>query len=387
MKTIGFIVNPIAGMGGRVGLKGTDGMVEEAVFLGALPLSGQKAARALDAFKRLEKTADVGLSFLTPPGGMGELIVRSAGFHPYIVEANSSFKATTFKATTSKATAPSTEAIDTIESAKHMMNKGADLILFAGGDGTARDICNAVCDKIPFIGIPAGVKIHSPVFAQTPEKAGELASQYLEGKGLRCVEREVLDIDEEAYRKGQVKTQLYGYLKIPDEQGRLQSRKAGTPLSETASQNLIALSIIDEMQEDIIYLIGPGSTTRPILENLSLPFSLLGVDIICNKKILCKDARERDIIRFVQNKAFKIIITPIGGQGFLFGRGNHQISPQLIHKAGKENIIVAATLQKIGSLKGTPFLVDSGALKTDRGLSGYIRVTTGYRQEMVYPIQ
>jgi len=125
----------------------------------------------------------------------------------------------------------------------------------------------------------------------------------------------------------------------------------------------------------------------PVLENLSLPFTLLGVDVICNRKILINDASEADIQRIVEKKPFKIIITPIGGQGYLFGRGNHQISPQIIQKAGRKNIIVAATPEKISGFRGDPFLIDSGDFKTDRNLAGYVRVTTGYRQEMIYPVQ
>jgi predicted polyphosphate/ATP-dependent NAD kinase len=371
VKTVGFIINPIAGMGGRLGLKGTDGLAQKAFELGALPRAPEKAARALVSLKNT-KGITAQLSFLAPVGEMGEFQIKTGNLRYRVIGDIKSSQ---------------TSATDTIRAAKKMVDLNVDLILFAGGDGTARDICSAVGEKIPVIGIPAGVKIHSPVFAQTPEKAGELAGLYLKGTITQTKEQEVLDIDEAAYRNGQVITRLYGYLKIPFERQRIQSRKAGTPLSESASQNLIALNIIDEMQRDEIYLIGPGTTTRPVLENLSLPNSLLGVDVICNKKILCKDANEEEILAYVKNRPFKIVITPIGGQGYLFGRGNHQLSPEVIQTAGKKNIIVAATLEKISGFRGRPFLIDSGDLEIDRMLSGYIRVTTGYRQEMIYPIE
>jgi predicted polyphosphate/ATP-dependent NAD kinase len=302
---------------------------------------------------------------------MGEEGARMAGCEPVVLQISD-------RAVTTGA--------DTRNAVTQIMKKGVALILFAGGDGTARDICSAVPDKVPVIGIPAGVKIHSPVFAKTPEKAGELAGRFLTGKVPRLREQEVLDIDEDAYRKGRVMTRLYGYLHVPDERDRMQNRKAGTPLSDRAAQNQIALGIIDAMEKDIIYLVGPGSTTRPILENLSLPFTLLGVDVICNRKILANDTSETDIKKIIKKNPFKIIVTPIGGQGYLFGRGNLQISPQIIQKAGKKNIIVAATPEKIASLRGDPFLIDSGDFATDQNLAGYIRVTTGYRQEMVYPV-
>lgn len=364
MKTIGLIINPIAGMGGRVGLKGTDGLADRARKLGAPALSGLKTARALSALNK-------DLYLVTPPGVMGEECAAKAGFTPEVIPLKIDGH---------------TSADDTIKAVRFMAARKVDLILFAGGDGTARDIYRASGESIPVIGIPAGVKIHSPVFAQTPEKAGELARMFVEEKIRSLVEKEVLDIDEAAYRSGKVATKLSGYLHVPDDKRFLQNRKAATQVSQKATQNLIALDIIDRMQTDVIYLIGPGSTTRPILENLKLPCSLLGVDIIRNQSLVFKDAAEADILKTIAGHSFKIVITPIGGQGYLFGRGSHQFSPQILKKAGKENIMVAATIEKIGSLQGRPFLLDTGDRETDRLLSGYIRVITGYRQEMVCKI-
>jgi len=370
LKRLGFIINPIAGLGGRVGLKGTDGMAEKAIALGALPLAPQKAARALVTLGQ-SRSEKEGVLILTPPGAMGEDIVRAAGFSPQVV---------------GLALAEKTSGTDTIEAARMIRVLGADILLFAGGDGTARDICAAIGERLPVIGVPAGVKIHSPVFARTPESAGELARLFLDKKLSQVCEREVLDIDEDTYRKGRVSTRLYGYLQVPDQGDRMQNRKAGTPLSQKASQNLIALDMIDAMETDIFYLVGPGSTTRPILSNLNLAHSLLGVDVVQNRQLVKKDASEKQILGIIKEHPFKIIITPIGGQGYLFGRGNHQISPEIIQRAGRGNIRVGATLEKIGSLQGEPFLVDTGDKETDQMLAGYIRVVTGYRQEMIYPV-
>jgi predicted polyphosphate/ATP-dependent NAD kinase len=376
---LGFIINPIAGLGGRVGLKGTDGMVEKAIAMGAHTLAPQKGARALAGLKESRSGKHLqgkdpqekdGVLILTPPGSMGETIARAAGFSPQVVDMPQVAKT----------------GEDTIAAAIKIQALGADLLLFVGGDGTARDICAALGASLPVIGVPAGVKIHSPVFATTPETAGELAQLFLDKTSCRVCEQEVLDIDEEAYRRGRVSTRLYGYLKVPDEGRRIQNRKSGTPLSQKASQNLISLDMIDAMEEDIFYLVGPGSTTRPILSNLNLTHSLLGVDVVQNRQLIKKDASEKQLLEIIKEDPFKIIITPIGGQGYLFGRGNHQISPKIIQRAGKENIRVGATLEKIGSLRGEPFLVDTGDPETDRMLKGYIRVVTGYRQEMIYPI-
>ncbi len=376
---LGFIINPIAGLGGRVGLKGTDGMAEKAIAMGARPLAPQKAARALAGLKKSrsgkhprEKDSQEkdGVLILTPPGSMGETIVRAAGFSPQVVDMPRPVKT----------------GEDTIAAARKIQALGADFLLFVGGDGTARDVCAALGASLPVIGIPAGVKIHSPVFATTPETAGELAQLFLDKTSCRVCEQEVLDIDEDAYRKGRVSTRLYGYLLVPDEGRRIQNRKSGTPLSQKASQNLISLDMIDAMEDDIFYLVGPGSTTRPILSNLNLAHSLLGVDVVQNRQLVKKDASEKQILSIIKDHPFKIIITPIGGQGYLFGRGNHQLSPKIIQGAGRSNIRVGATLEKIGSLRGEPFLVDTGDPETDRMLKGYIRVVTGYRQEMIYPI-
>ncbi len=370
LKRLGFIINPIAGLGGRVGLKGTDGMAEAAIALGALPLAPQKAARALVALGQNSSEKEEVL-VLTPPGAMGEDIVRAAGFLPQVVDLPLAGK---------------TSGTDTIDAARMILDLGADILLFAGGDGTARDVCAALGESLPVIGVPAGVKIHSPVFARSPESAGELARLFLDKKLSQVCEREVLDIDEDAYRKGRVSTRLYGYLQVPDQKDRMQNRKAGTPLSQRASQNLIALDMIDAMEEEIFYLVGPGSTTRPILSNLNLAHSLLGVDVVQNRRLVKKDAAEKELLEIIKDRPFKVLITPIGGQGYLFGRGNHQISPAIIRRAGRKNIRVGATLEKIGSLQGEPFLVDTGDKETDQMLKGYIRVVTGYRQEMIYPI-
>lgn len=368
MKKMGLIINPIAGMGGRVGLKGTDGVAERALELGALPRAPERAKKALEALKEIRDEIEI----ITYSGDMGENQARECGFKVRVI-GNMENRYTTSQ--------------DTINGAKKMLREEVDLILFAGGDGTARDIYNAVGQKVVVIGIPAGVKIHSPVYAQSPLKAGELAKLYLTERVKLVSEVEVIDIDEEAYRRGSVKTRLYGYLNIPFEKKYMQNRKAGTPLSEKATQNVIALDVIDNMKEDVLYIIGPGSTTRPIMENLKLPYTLLGVDIVFNKKIVGLDVTEKELLKHISNRPSKLVITPIGGQGYLFGRGNQQISPEVIKLVGKKNIIVAATKEKISKLQGKPFLIDTGDTHIDQMLGGYIRVITGYKEQMIYKVK
>jgi predicted polyphosphate/ATP-dependent NAD kinase len=369
VKKVGLIINPIAGMGGRVGLKGTDGIkvLEQAKKLGALPESQNRSFITIQKLLPIHDKIEV----ITYPGEMGGIVSKKCGFQPKII---------------GSITKGETTAADTKRAAKDLLDLKIDLLLFAGGDGTARDIYNAIGDKLVVLGIPAGVKIHSAVFARSPAHAGELALSMLQNRTERIREVEVMDIDEDSFRKGIVDAKLYGYLKIPYERTRVQSLKAGSPETESFAHQSIAEEIIENMQNDCFYIIGPGTTTRAVMEKLKLPNTLLGIDIIYNKKLVANDLSEAQITSYIQNKTTKLIITPIGGQGYLFGRGNQQLSPNLIKQIGKDNIIVIATRSKINSLEGQPLLVDSSDKETDELLSGYISVYTGYRERLIYKV-
>lgn len=367
MKKLGLIINPIAGMGGRVGLKGTDGVVEKARALGALPQAPNRAIKALEVLRELKDKIEI----ITCSGDMGENEAKECGFRTKVI---------------ARIEDRTTNQEDTVKVAQRLLEEKVDLLLFAGGDGTARDIYNAIQDQLTVVGIPAGVKIHSAVYASSPAKAGDLALLYLKGSVPIVQEVEVMDIDEEAFREGVVKTRLYGYLKIPFERRFLQGKKSGSVMNDQASQKEIAFDMVDHMQEDVYYIIGPGSTTRPIMEVLGLPYTLLGVDVVYNKRLVKQDATEKELLEVVSGKPCKLIITPIGGQGYLFGRGNQQISPEVIKQVGKENIMVIATQHKLRSLEQRPFLVDTGDATLDKDLCGYIRVTTGYKEQVMYKI-
>jgi len=369
MYRVGLIVNPIAGMGGRVGLKGTDGFeaLERARKLGAVPRASKRAEEALKELLVISNH----IKMLTYPGDMGENEAKKLKFHTEVIGH------TAGNETTSK---------DTQQATEKMMELNADLILFAGGDGTARDICSAISDEFPVIGIPAGVKIHSSVYAQNPRKAGELAVMYLTGKIKVLKEAEVMDIDEEMFRQGVVFARLYGYLMIPYEKNRVQNVKAGSPASDEYYQQAIAHDVIENIEENTIYIIGPGTTTRQIMLCLGLEYSLLGVDVVQNRKLLAKDVAEYDILKLIRGKKSKLIVTPIGGQGYIFGRGNQQLSPDVIKEVGIQNIIVVATQTKLNSLRIAPLLVDTGDMELDKTLSGYIKVITGYGEQSIYPV-
>jgi predicted polyphosphate/ATP-dependent NAD kinase len=379
MKTIGLIVNPIAGMGGRVGLKGTDGIdiLNMAILLGA---SKEAPNTALSALRKLEPIKEE-LHVLTVSGDMGESQCKALGFRYEVVH-----KTSEDAAGQGPEGDAHTDNGDTVKAAGIMEERGVELILFAGGDGTARDIYSAVGSRIPVLGIPAGVKIYSPVYGHTPRAAGELAYRYLCGENLPLQEEEVVDVDEEEVRKNRVKTKLYGYLKVPFQREYLQNKKAPTPLDEEESRRAIALDVVDHMREGEYYLIGPGTTTGAVMEVLGLPNTLLGVDVIRDKKLVRKDCSEKDILELLDPCIGKLVITPTGGQGYLLGRGNQQISPAVLEKIGKENIIVISVNSKIIDLKGSPLYIDTGSESMDRKLAGYYRIRVGYGSCIMYNV-
>jgi predicted polyphosphate/ATP-dependent NAD kinase len=269
-----------------------------------------------------------------------------------------------------------------------MADLDVDLLLFAGGDGTARDVYEAVGLGLPVVAIPAGVKIHSGVYATNPTRAAGLVMMYLRGQVKTLGELEVMDIDEEAFRRGKVSARLYGYLKVPLERRFTQGAKAASARGEREAMAMesIAEQLVETMDADCLYMIGSGTTPRAFMERLGLKNTLLGIDAIVNGQLVAMDLNETQILELITGKKTKIIVTPIGGQGYLFGRGNQQLSPEVLKMVGMENIIVVATLNKLNSLERRPLLVDTGDREVDQMLKGYVKVVTGYREEMVYRI-
>ncbi len=363
MKKIGVIVNPIAGIGGRVGLKGSDGaeILRRARELGARPESPGRAVEGL----RIVAGAGDGIEILTYPGEMGEEECREAGLDPTVIGSIESGE---------------TSAEDTERAAAEMVDAGVSLILFAGGDGTARNICDAIGERAPVLGIPAGVKIHSAAYAVTPRSAGEVAIRFLEGSLGNTRMAEVMDIDEEAFREGVVAAKLYGYLLVPEERRLLQNVKTGGIQWERQALRGIAEDVIVGMEaDDCYYAVGPGTTPRALMETLGLENTLLGVDLIRNRKLVANDVTESRLLEIVAESRARIVVTVIGGQGHVFGRGNQQLSPRVIRRVGRENIVIIATKEKLISLSDRPLLVDTGDEALNRELSGYMKVTTGYR--------
>lgn len=369
MKKIGLFINPIAGMGGRVGLKGTDGadIVKLARERGAVPESSTKAAKAL--MKLLPLKDDC--VYYVAQGAMGEMAAQDAGLTAEVVlEVDGE-----------------TTAMDSQRLLKRFRELEVDLILFAGGDGTAKDVAREIGLSIPVIGIPTGVKIHSPVFAMTPESAGSLAYEYILDSDIPLIDREVIDIEEAAFRADEIKTKVYGYLNVPDDKVRLQNLKSPSPQDEAGAQVSAVLQVIDEMEDGFYYIVGSGSTTSHVMEELGLPVTQLGVDIIKDKQLIAKDVSESEILEIIEDKPTKLIVSPMGGQGYLFGRGNQQLSDKVLGLLDKEDILIISTHGKINTLYGRPLWVYTGNAAVDEKLSGYYKVIIGYGKYAIYKVE
>jgi len=356
---IGVVVNPVAGMGGRVGLKGTDDKIEEARERGATPRAPGRARAALDALS--EHESDV--TIVAPPGEMGADPARAAGFEPTVVT-DVDPEATIEPATTT--------ATDTRRAVEQFVTEAVDLVLFVGGDGTAVDVAETLDEdgvETPMLGVPAGVKVYSSVFAMTPADAGRITATF-----DRVAEREINDIDEEAYRDGDVETELRAVRPVPVAE-RMQSSKQ----QSGGSAEALAAGVAADVESGVTYVLGPGSTVGAIAGELDIEHTPLGVDVwrageddpIADGELLVRDGSAAEIEAAIEEPAV-VIVSPIGGQGFVFGRGNHQISPEVIRRSEIEIVASRRKLDEIGTLR-----VDTDDDALDEELRGWHRVRVG----------
>jgi predicted polyphosphate/ATP-dependent NAD kinase len=342
---IGVVVNPIAGMGGRVGLKGTDGKVAEARERGAEPRAPE---RAVEALTTLREAAGEPIELFVAGGDMGEREARDAGFEPTVV------------------TEPDdeTDAADTREAVGAFVEAGVGLVLFVGGDGTAVYVAKTLQDAdvdTPMLGVPAGVKIYSSVFAVTPRDAGRVAATF------ECVaDREVNDIDEDAYRGGEVRTTLHAVVPVPVAEAVQSSKQVGGGTVES-----LAEGFAEEADPDVTYVLAPGSTVGTIKRALGFEPSPLGVDVWRDGEVLAYDAAEDEILDTLGERNV-IVVSPIGGQGFIFGRGNHQISPAVIERSDVEVVASRNKLDDVGVLR-----VDTDDETVNESLRGWQQVRVG----------
>lgn len=370
-----FLVNPIAGMGGRVGLKGTDGVLEKAMELGARPIASQKAGETLREFTRLS-TEYHDLQWITCGGDMGENELASACIKNREIIYSSTGKTTT--------------AQDTADACTQMLTCHGDILVFCGGDGTARDIFTIVDKKIPLLGIPSGVKMHSGVFGISTTATAKMLWEFI-NKRLTVGDVEIMDLDEDLYRKGKWKVKLFGSANGIIEPTYMQVGKACfESVSDDEVKDELADHINDELEKypEWLFLFCSGGTIDHIAKKLHLDHTLLGIDAVYQKKLVGTDVNEEQILSLLKKyPKVKLLLSPIGAQGFILGRGNLQLSPTVIRKIGIENIIVVATPSK---LMHTPVLrVDTGDRTLD-GLfakQGYFMVVIGYRLSRVVKIQ
>jgi predicted polyphosphate/ATP-dependent NAD kinase len=365
---IGFLVNPIAGMGGAVGLKGTDGLLDTALARGAVPHAGDRAAQVL---VRLRGSA---YEFLTCSGAMGEDALRAAGITAFTVVYSP---------------LPATTREDTLNACRAFIAGGADLILFCGGDGTARDIYEVAGDHIPLLGIPAGVKMFSAVFALTPEAAAEILLH--DPASLHLRDAEVVDVDEKAYREGELRTRLIGYARSPYLPGLVQGAKqVFIDQDEDRARNEIARFIAEVIlgTPGTVYILGPGTTTGEIARVLGVNKTLLGFDAVRDGKVVATDLNEQGMqeLLAVPGPA-RLVVSVLGAQGSVLGRGTQQVSPAVLRRIGIGNVIVIATPHKLAA---TPVLfVDTGDKELDDEFGDTVQVISGYhiaqRMRLAHP--
>jgi predicted polyphosphate/ATP-dependent NAD kinase len=367
VSRIGLIVNPIAGMGGRVGLKGTDGadVLERALARGAVPVAAERADRALARLH--DRCAEVRL--VAAGGRMGADLAVAHGFDTEVLPGGGG---------------EATTAEDTRVAAAELASRQVDLILFAGGDGTARDIHAVVGDRVPMLGVPTGVKMHSGVFASTPENAGDVVGAFV-GSERRGPLRDAEVVDAET-RADAISTRLYGSARVPDDRLRVQAVKSqGVPPDENALDAVCA-ALAASMDPRRIYLLGPGTTMRRVTRQLGLEKTLLGVDAVRAARLVGSDLAERDLLGLIADEPVTLVIGVVGGQGAILGRGNQQLSPAVLRRVGIENIEIVAGLRKLLALEPPLLRVDTGDPELDRVLCGYRRVHVAPRRTLVYRV-
>lgn len=347
MKKVGLIVNPYAGAGGRIGLKGSDNLKS---------LNPEIPSRV----SRFLKNCPKDIYFITPQFRMGEIYFKNFHFNLEIIPIGNS------EVTTSK---------DTIESVKEMIRRDVEIIIFVGGDGTARDILTVLNkESITVLGIPAGVKMHSGVFASTPEAAARLLEAYIRGYA-KIIDAEIIDVDENEFRNGIIKLTFYGYLKSIDFNNLLTPSKQEVVSYEEDEIEEISDYIINEYLDDSYHIVfGTGKTVKAILKKLGYEVPVTSINVTKGKRLILKNATYHDLMKL--SDPLRIILTPIGNQGFIIGRGNQEIGPEVLKKLRKkEDIIIISTISKLQTI--ICLRIDSGSEEVDSWLKGVFKVIVG----------
>jgi len=367
---VGFVMNPVAGMGGRVGLKGTDGKVAEAIARGAEPRAPDRARRALDRLAAIAPKTAVS----TAADPMGAELVSDAGFDPIRVvdpfgeDGSENDDPPGPTETTAAHTTRVVEAFVGDGESDGSTAEPVDMVLFVGGDGTASDVAMALAaaeTDIPMLGVPAGVKVYSSVFAVSPEDAAEVAATF-----SRTERREVMDIDEDAYREGEVHPELRAVAHVPVADDLQSSKQTASGTVESLAEG-VADDIRDRDGEGVTFVLGPGSTVGAIKAELGFDPSPIGVDVWRDGEVVVWDGTEADILDALGDDNV-IVVSPIGGQGFVFGRGNPQLSPAVIRQCDLRIVASRSKLDDVRALR-----VDTDDPDLDEELAGWVRVRVG----------
>jgi predicted polyphosphate/ATP-dependent NAD kinase len=379
-RKLGLIVNPIAGLGGAVALKGTDGLIERALRLGAQPHAALRTARALRVLRGARRSPSP--EILVGGAAMGEHVARMVGFKAVVLA--------------SPASTSATYPEDTQRAAFAMMEAGIELLLFAGGDGTARDIFKVVGDRVPMLGIPAGVKMHSAVFATSAAHAGEVARRYV--YAADAVSLAGAEIMGRQVTNGRDSPLLFGLARTPRAPLLTQYAKAILHCDDATVLRGACQRAADIARTEALTIIGPGSTTSAVKQMLGFGGTLDGVDLVSKGRALAMDVTEAQIQEALDqlwgtghaprvSESARIIVSVVGGQGNLFGRGNQQISAEVIRRVGRDNVTVIASRSKLASLPDQCLFVDTGVAEVDALLAGHIPVWTGARERMIYRVE
>lgn len=360
---LGFIINPVAGMGGKVGLHGTDGdLYLRALELGALPAARDRAYLALAKLSKIREK----FLIISPAGAMGHNAFEDLGFNSETIPLHNRER---------------TSAIDTKEATEFMLRSGVQLILFTGGDGTARDIHEVVSDQIPILGIPSGVKMRSGVFAYSPVAAGELVRSFIMDPYNASVRQvEILDVVNEFENREDANSlwqssHFFGTARAPFSRKYLQSAKATSSGQGDVGINELAREIAQGLDPSRLYLFGPGTTTHKVIEALDLHSNVQGIDAVFSGQIIGKDLSESGILELLQRfGGATLFLGVIGGQGFLLGRGNQQLSAKVIELVSPDNIVVLSSAEKIDKLFPAHLHADLGNTEIEALLQGYRQV-------------
>jgi predicted polyphosphate/ATP-dependent NAD kinase len=371
MTRIGILVNPDAGLGGRLGYKGTDGRAAEARAAGAVDRSGPRMTDALSRFSELLSHLREAPHLMSCSGRMGsDWVPAGISFEEMV-----------------RAPAEST-AEDTRRAVSELLDANIDLLFYAGGDGTTRDIVAALEQaertELPLVGVPTGVKMHSGCFAATPRAAAEVLAAWLAGD-LMLASTEVMDLDEEAYREGEWKVRMYAEVQTPSSPRWMQGAKMRVAAAEEEEVLEGLAAHVGELAQEnpgMLIIWGSGGTLRAMSENLGMQTTLLGIDASRDGVLVGRDLAEDGLLELLDGNGSAgvlLLLSPMGGQGFLIGRGNLQLSPEVLRAVGVDNILGVATPGKLAIL--SELRIDSGDPDLDADIRErrYLRVLQGFR--------